>query len=398
VPAPPQHRSWWHPDNHADRRPFLLARGRIKAELRRWFEAQGFIEVETSALQVSPGNELHLAAFATELIGPDATRRQLYLHTSPEFAAKKLLAAGESRVFTFAQVFRNRERGPLHHPAFTMLEWYRAGEPYQQLMEDCAAILRLAAEAAGTDALRYGDRTADPCADPMRLTVAEAFAQYAGIDLLASAPSPRLRAEGWGLPSAKAEGEGQQRASVQASAPHADPLPTEEWGEGMSAPHRDALAMAAQRAGIRVAADDSWGDIFTRILVERVEPQLAARDTAVILADYPARLAALARPKPADPRVAERFELYACGVELANAFGELTDPELQRRRLEAEMDERERIWGERYPIDEDFIAALAHMPPASGAALGFDRLVMLATGARHIEQVVWTPVVDVGGR
>ncbi len=377
MPTPPQQPSWWHPDAHADRRPFLMARGRIEAALCRWFEQQGFVKVETSALQVSPGNELHLAAFATELIAPDGARRQLYLHTSPEFACKKLLAAGERRIFTFAQVFRNRERGPLHHPAFTMLEWYRAGEPYERLMEDCAAILRLAAEAAGSDVLRYGDRTADPFQTPARVTVAEAFTRYAGIDLLAVTPSPRLR------------GEGRPQASVQASAPHPDPLPTEEWGAGM-------LARAARHAGIRVAGDDTWGDVFTRILIERVEPHLACNGAPVILAEYPARLAALARPKPADPRVAERFELYACGVELANAFGELADPELQRSRLEAEMAEKERIYGERYPIDEDFIAALAHMPQASGAALGFDRLVMLATGAPRIEQVLWTPVVEAG--
>ena len=148
-----------------------------------------------------------------------------------------------------------------------------------------------------------------------------------------------------------------------------------------------------RRSGIRTARDDTWGDIFSRILLEKIEPELG-NGQAVVLAEYPAHMAALARPSAADPRVAERFELYACGVELANAFGELTDAAEQRRRLEAEMAEKQRIYGERYPIDEDFLAALAHMPPASGAALGFDRLVMLATGAAHIEQVVWTPVVQ----
>jgi lysyl-tRNA synthetase class 2 len=364
LPTPPRQRPWWHPGKHADRRSFLVARGRIKAALRRWFEGEGFIEVDTAALQVSPGNELHLAAFATELIGPDGARRPLYLHTSPEFACKKLLAAGERKIFTFAQVYRNRERGALHHPAFTMLEWYRADEPYERLMEDCSTILRLAAEAAGTGSLRFAGRSADPLATPVRLTVAEAFAQHAGIDLLATlaaagAPSSRLREDG--VPAA---------------------------------PAGNALAVAAKHTGVRTAPDDTWGDVFSRVLVEKVEPALAAGETAVILAEYPAHLAALARPKPADPRVADRFELYACGVELANAFGELTDPGLQRRRLEAEMDARERIWGERYPIDADFIEALAHMPPASGAALGFDRLIMLATGAARIEQVLWTPVVD----
>ena len=347
MPQSRQPSSWWRPDKHGDRRPFLLARGRIRAALRSWFEAEGFVEVETSALQVSPGNELNLFAFATELVDPDGTRRGLYLHTSPEFACKKLLAAGEERVFTFAQVFRNRERGPLHHPVFTMLEWYRAREPYERLMADCAQLLRLAAEAVGGDSLRYGGRSADALAQPDRISLAEAFDRFAGID----------------LPAALEDGVGR----------------------------RQRLATAAASAGIRVAGDDTWADIFSRVLIERIEPRLG-EGRATILSDYPADLAALARPKPSDPRLAERFELYACGVELANAFGELTDPHLQRQRLEAEMNEKERIYGERYPIDEDFLAALAHMPQSCGAALGFDRLVMLATGASGIEQVVWTPV------
>jgi elongation factor P--(R)-beta-lysine ligase len=348
LPKPVQPSPWWDARVHADRRPFLRARTRIRTALRRWFEAEGFTEVETSALQVSPGNETHLHAFATELVGPEGARRLLYLHTSPEFACKKLLAAGEERIFTFAPVFRNRERGALHHPAFTMLEWYRAGEAYERLMQDCGAVLRIAADAVGAGILRFGAREADPLTPPERLAVAEAFGRYAGVDLLATL--------------------------------------------GDSTPDRHALAASAGAAGIRVADDDTWGDIFSRVLVERIEPNLG-NGRATLLTEYPAHLAALARPRESDPRVAERFELYACGVELANAFGELTDPDLQRRRLEAEMAEKQRIYGERYAIDEEFLAALADMPPASGAALGFDRLVMLATGAARIEQVIWTPVV-----
>jgi lysyl-tRNA synthetase class 2 len=323
---------------------------RIQAAIRQWFEARGFVEVDTAILQVSPGNEAHLHAFATELVGSDGTRRPLHLHTSPEFACKKLLAAGERRIFTFAPSFRNRERGALHHPAFTMLEWYRAREPYEGLMDDCAALLTVTAEAAGTRELVHGDRKVDPFQPPARMTVAEAFARFAGIDLMAAL--------------------------------------------GASTPGHNALARAASQAGVRVAADDTWSDTFSRILVERIEPNIG-NGRATLLAEYPASQAALARCKASDPRVAERFELYACGVELANAFGELTDPDEQRKRLEAEMAEKQRIYGERYPIDEDFLEALAHMPPASGAALGFDRLVMLATGATHIEQVLWTPVVQI---
>jgi lysyl-tRNA synthetase class 2 len=336
---------WWAPHVYADRRPFLLARNRISAAFRAWFGAKDFMEVETAILQTSPGNEAHLHAFATELLSPDASNARLYLHMSPEFAAKKLLAAGEQRLFTFARVFRNRERGALHHPEFTMLEWYRADEPYGALIDDCAALLAVAAEAAGAKGFSFRGREADPFAAPERLKVADAFRRHAGIDLLALLDD------------------------------------------------REALATAAKGQGIRVADDDTWADVFSRILVERIEPNLGI-GRANILDEYPVSEGALARPTAHDPRVAERFELYVCGVEIANAFGELTDPAEQRRRFESEMAEKERVHGERYPLDEDFLAALGHMPPASGIALGFDRLVMLATGAQRIEQVLWTPVTE----
>ncbi len=339
---------WWAPERRPDRRPFLLARNAITRAFRAWFETQDFTEVEAACLQVSPGNEAHLHAFATEAITTAGARIPFYLHTSPEFACKKLLASGERRIFDFARVWRNRERGPLHHPEFTLLEWYRAEEPYETLMADCAALMRLAAETAEAKAFSFRGRVSDPFLEPERLSLAEAFDRFAGLDLL---------------------------ATVQAD----------------GATDRDGLAAAARDAGIRVADDDTWADVFSRVLVERVEPNLGmGRPT--ILCEYPIPEAALARPKAADPRVAERFELYACGVELANAFGELTDPAEQRRRLLAEMDEKQRVYGERYPLDEDFLAALAVMPEASGSALGFDRLVMLATGAERIEQVLWVPM------
>jgi elongation factor P--(R)-beta-lysine ligase len=347
----PEPSPWWAPHVHADRRPFLSARGRITAALRRCFHERDFVEVEAAVLQVSPGNEAHLHAFATDLIAPDGEASRLYLHTSPEFAAKKLLAAGERRIFDFARAFRNRERGALHHPEFTLLEWYRAGEPYDAVMADCATLLAQAAAAAGTKRLTFRGRLADPFFEPERMTVAEAFDRFAGIDLLATV-----------------------------SAQETD---------------RNAMAAAAHAAGIATAADDTWGDIFSRALVERIEPNLGL-GRATVLYEYPVAEAALARPKATDPRVAERFELYACGVELANGFGELTDAAEQRRRFEIEMAEKERVHGERYPLDQDFLAALGQMPPASGAALGFDRLVMLATGAARIEQVIWTPVAERG--
>ena len=165
---------WWAPHVYADRRPFLAGRNRISAAFRAWFASQDFAEVEAAILQVSPGNEAHLHAFATELIAPDTSRAPLYLHTSPEFAAKKLLAAGEPRLFTFARVFRNRERTALHHPEFTMLEWYRANEPYEALMKDCTTVLAVAAQTAGARSFSFRGRCMDPFADPERLSVAEA--------------------------------------------------------------------------------------------------------------------------------------------------------------------------------------------------------------------------------
>jgi len=317
------------------------------AALRAWFAGAGFLEVETAALQVSPGNETHLHAFSTGLIGPDMIEHRRYLRTSPEFAAKKLLAAGEMRIVDFARVWRNRERGALHHPEFTMIEWYRAHEPYEALMDDCGAIIAEAARATGATRFSFRGREIDPFAAPQRLTVADAFAEYAGIDLLA----------------------------------------TISGGEG----DRAALAGQAAQTGIGYGTDDDWGDIFSRILVEKIEPHLG-NGRATILYEYPLPQAALARAKPGSDKVAERFEIYACGIELGNAFAELTDVGEQRRRFEAAMNEKQRIHGERYPIDEDFLEALAIMPPASGIALGFERLAMLAAGAEHIEQVIWTPV------
>jgi elongation factor P--(R)-beta-lysine ligase len=348
MPRVPSSSPFWTPETHAGRRPILLARGRIVAGLRAWFAARDFVEVETANLRISPGNETHLHAFATSMVGPDGSAVPLYLRTSPEFACKKLLAAGERRIVEFARSFRNRERGALHHPEFTLLEWYRAHQPYHVLIDDCIAIVREAAQITQTRQFSLRGRMADPFAEPERVTVAEAFAQFASIDILATlAPD---------------------------------------------AADRDRFARFAQDAGIRIAEDDRWADIFSRVLVERIEPNLGI-GRATILDQYPAVLSALAR-RAGDPRVAERFELYLCGMEIANGFGELTDPAEQRRQLDQEMAEKQRRYGERYPIDEDFLAALAHMPDACGVALGLDRLVMLATGASRIDQVLWTPLDD----
>lgn len=348
MPRVPPSSPLWTAEIHAGRRPILLARGRIIASLRAWFADRDFIEVETSALRISPGNETHLHAFATALTTSDGGSAPLYLRTSPEFACKKLLAAGERRIVEFARSFRNRERGALHHPEFTLIEWYRVGEAYDVLVQDCLAVVREAVRVTQLRQFNFRGRSCDPLAEPERLTVAQAFARYAKLDLLAT------------LTAGTAD--------------------------------RKSLARAARQVGVRVADDDNWADIFSRVLVERIEPNLGV-GRVTILDEYPAVLSALARRKP-DARVAERFELYVCGIELANGFGEMTDAAEQRRRLEEEMAEKERRYGERYPLDEDFLAALACMPEASGVALGLDRLVMLATGASRIDQVLWTPLED----
>src|SRR6185369_13044002 len=336
---------WWSPARHADRKPFLMARTAITRAIRAWFDEQGFSEVETGILQISPGNETHLHAPRTELVRADGSRVSRYLRTSPEFACKKLLAAGEQRIFEFARVFRDRERGDLHLPEFTMLEWYRANASYDAIMADTIVVIAHAAQATGIGNFSFRGRSCDPFAEPELLTVASVFQRLAGIDLLA----------------------------------------TIHDGEG----DRAALAAAAKER-VRIAEDDTWSDIFSKVLVEHIEPHLG-QGRLTVLFEYPAPEAALARTKAADPRVAERFEVYACGVELANGFGELTDAAEQRRRFAADMDEKERRYGERYPLDEDFLAAVAAMPPSSGVALGFDRLVMLASGALRVDQVVWTP-------
>ncbi|MGA9089262.1 MAG: EF-P lysine aminoacylase EpmA [Bradyrhizobium sp.] len=335
---------WWSAGRYADVRPFLAARSAVTRATRVWFDEQGFTEVETAILQVSPGNETHLHAPRTELVGADGQRMTRYLRTSPEFACKKLLAAGETKIFEFARVFRDRERGHLHLPEFTMLEWYRANASYDAVMADSIVVIAHAAQATGIGRFSFRGRVADPFAEPELLTVAAAFERFAGIDLLATI----------------AEGQG-DRARLAAA--------------------------AGQR--VRITDDDTWSDIFSKLLVEHVEPNLG-QGRLTLLFEYPVPEAALARAKPSDPRVAERFEVYACGVELANGFGELTDAEEQRRRFTSAMDEKERRYGERYPLDEDFLAAVASMPEASGVALGFDRLVMLASGASGVDQVVWT--------
>ena len=340
---------FWRPDVFARRRPFLEARARIMAEMRTVLSGRGYVEVETPVLQVSPGAEPHLEAFSTELRGPrPGEAAQRYLQTSPELAMKKLLVAGMPRIFQIARVFRNAEAADTHHPEFTMLEWYRAGAGYLDLVDDAVALLTAAA-ATGQGRLSWRGVTCVPTDPWERLTLAEAFERHAGVDLLTT-----LGPDGDG----------------------------------------DLAALDAQvrPLGHGARPGDAYADLFFRVMLDRVEPRLGF-GVPTVLTDYPAEMAALSRRKPGDRRLAERWELYVCGLELANAFGELTDPVEQRRRFADAEALRRSLYDRNYPVDEDFLAALEHgMPPAAGIALGVDRLVMLAVGAARIDDVLWVPV------
>jgi elongation factor P--(R)-beta-lysine ligase len=340
--------AWWHPGQFHEREHRLVLRGRIVAAIRQFFVERGFVEVETPALQVSPGLEPHLTAFATELFEPGEGTRDLYLHTSPEFAMKKLLAAGVPKIFQLARCFRNGERSRTHHPEFTMLEWYRAGATYRDIMDDCEPLLRACLAAAGRQHFVWDDRACDPAQPFERLSVEQAFRRYAGIDLFATAPDAET-------------------------------------------PDLGLLARAAEPLGIAPHESDAWEDLYFRIFLERIEPQLGI-GIPTILYDYPISMAALARPKAEAPHFAERFELYIAGLELANAFSELRELAEQRRRFVADQDKKQQRYGTTYPIDEDFLEAIGRMPESAGIALGVDRLVMLATGAKRIEDVLWAPV------
>jgi lysyl-tRNA synthetase class 2 len=305
-------------------RAALEARGQIVRAVRAWFEAEGFVEVETPARVRSPGQEVHLDAF------PAGDGH--WLITSPEYHLKKLVARGLPRIYEIARCWRAEESGPHHRTEFTMLEWYRANAPLEALAADCEALVQVAFQAAGRAPSAVGSR---PFA---RTTVRELFATHAGISLAGDESAEALRA-------------------------------------------------AAEKAGVAVGTATAWDDIFYQVFLDRIEPVLAKSGPTFVL-DWPAPLGALARPHPLDPRIVERFELYAGGLELANAFGELTDPLEQRRRFVEEAGLRAARGKQVYPIDEALLEALPRMPPTAGIALGLDRLVMLALGARDISDVM----------
>ncbi len=344
-------KKWWNPELYIRNNDKRMSRNRIIHEIRDFFEKEDFFEVETPVLQISPGLEVHLKAFETALYNPlNNMYEKYYLHTSPEFTMKKLLAAGLPRIFQICKVYRNEAKSLTHHPEFTMLEWYRANATYKDMMEDTEKLVKLCAKACQVSLLHSGDRSSDPFQPWQRLTVQEAFLKYTGIDIMRTIPDE----------------------------------PTKE-------PDPKYLKAEALKIGIMCTDEDRWEDIFFRIMLNRIEDKLGD-GIPVILYDYPTCLGALARQKESDPRVVERFEAYICGVEICNAFSELTDVVEQRQRFEYDMMMKEKLYKERYPLDEDFLDALSYMPECAGNAIGVDRLVMLITAATSIEDVLWAPV------
>jgi len=312
------------------------AREKLYASLRATLGAAGYLEVETPCLVPAPGMEPHITAFEVGFLPETEVgrARTLYLMTSPEYAMKRLLADGSGPVFQICKVFRNGEVSRTHNPEFSMLELYRPEADQDAVMED----LESALSAADTALDGGGFFTRTPF---RRATVRDAVLAGAGVDL-------------------------------------------------DLCPDAAALRAAARRAGVEAKEADSYDDVFFRIFLERVEPGLG-RDRPTYLTEYPASMASLARLKRGNPRVAERFELYAQGLELANGFSELTDAVEQRRRLLAEQDQRRAAGRPVYPLDEPFLAAVGRMPPSGGVAAGLDRLLMLLTRAGSIEEVLLFP-------
>lgn len=331
----------FNPESLRRKRPHLEMRAKVIAAMRDFFNQRGFTEVQTATLQVTPGAEAHIHGFKTELLDHNLDHKSdLYLHTSPEFAMKKLLCAGWERIYQICPCYRNGEESSLHAAEFTMIEWYRTQADYTHIMDDCVDMLRMIAKICDISVYSYKGMSVDPFGEWQKISVAEAFEQFAGIDLAAYLEDT------------------------------------------------DAFASACA-AVVRTSPNDGWDDLFFRVMGEVIEPNLGTQ-TPCILYDYPAHMAALSRKKPGDPRFAERFELYIAGVELANAFSELTDAAEQRARFEDELALKEKLYSRRYPIDEEFLSALERgLPESGGIALGIDRLCMLASGAEDIEDVLW---------
>lgn len=329
---------WKQLKENARLRKNLETRAAVLKAIRGFFDARGYLEAETPILVAKPGMEPHLEPFEAELRDPRGRAYRGFLVTSPEYALKKLLAAGFPKVYQLGKCFRNGEEfGGRHNPEFTMLEWYRAGTDYRGIMDETEALVRdVARRAAGPDA---------PLASGVpweRLTVREAMRRHAGVDLDAALEDVSL------------------------------------------------LTGKAAALGHALPTDAPWDDAFFSVFLNAVEPQLG-KDRPVFLHDYPASMAALSKVSQVDARYAERFELYVDGLEMANAYTELTDPAEQRRRLEEERALRRRLGRSDYGLDEELLSALGDMPEAGGISIGVDRLVMVLTGEKDIRDVLAFP-------
>lgn len=315
---------WWHKNEFSVKKLNLYKRAKLVKSIRTWFDSNDFLEVESPSLQKSPGMEAHLRAFRTEKISPELDKsEELFLHTSPEFAMKKLLVAGLPKIYQICHCFRNAEGSSLHSCEFTMIEWYRANSNYNKIMQDCEKLIRFCATETGTKTLKHKDMQSDPFAEWEKISVIDAYKKYAGITVNLD------------------------------------------------------------------ASPEEWEELFYKTFLNEVEPNLG-QGAPTILYDYPVSMAALSRQKPEEPKLAERFELYICGIELANAFGELTDAKIQRKRFEEDLKLKKELYNEEWPLDEDFISALENgMPESGGIALGIDRLAMLICGVDTMNEILW---------
>lgn len=351
--------TWQMLKEHPEKLEQYLVRESVFQAIRQFFVAEHFHEVETPLLVERPSTETYLEFFQTELMMADGTKRPGFLTTSPEYAMKKLIAAGLTNIFQICKSFRNEEgHSRFHNPEFTILEWYRTPADYRDVMADCERLLlfildQVAAQrqlphwAAAKRILTHQGRQFKLQTPWLRLSVAEAFKQYAQIDI--------------------------------------DTLTNEA-----------ALVAAAAAKGYQVTPATTWEEAYHQLFLNEIEPRLAELDQPVFLYDYPASQAALSRRKASDPRFAERFEWYLGGIELGNAFSELTDAVEQEERLRADLKLRQQTGKKQYQLDEDFITALqSGLPETSGIAVGVDRLIMLVADAASIHQTMFFPYFDV---
>ena len=336
-------------ENFERKLPFLLSRNKIISTIKQFFADDEFVEVDTPILQYSTGMEVHLFGFETQFNNINGTDKQkLYLHTSPEFSMKKLLAFGMKNIYQFTHTFRNEVVSPTHYPEFTMLEWYRVGCDYTKLMDDCEQILKKTLETIGAEYFEYNGIKCDVKNGIEKITVKEAFEKYCHFNIL-------------------------------------------DTIDNIKKPSVEAIRIEAEKLGIRVSASDSWDDVYEKLMFEFIEPNFG-KGMPTILYEYPVHQAALSKAKEGNPRVAERFEIYVCGVELANAFTELTDRKVQEERFEADQKEKLSLYGETFPIDYEFLDAVEELSPCTGIAMGIDRLIMLATHTKNIKDVLWIEI------